>query len=89
MGGGFCDAKMRDELVAVFEEPAGRWIGGEKTLTNMTEMIDVCIQTTASQRPGVTEFFSSWQPAAQEKVDVDSASQEDDALEEAHETDVP
>ena len=65
MGTGFCDPESREDVIAVFEQPAERWIGGKKTLKEVTEIIDVCIETTERQRPGVEAYFSSWKPPAQ------------------------
>ncbi|GDX78336.1 aminopeptidase [Deltaproteobacteria bacterium] len=57
MGSVWCDAGRRAEVESLFGRRAKRWIGGPHALAQTLETIDVCIASTASQRPGVTAWL--------------------------------
>jgi cytosol alanyl aminopeptidase len=87
MASGFCDIEARDEVIEVFKKPASRWLGGTKTLGEVTERIDVCITTTAQQKPGVEQFFQNWSPPPEpsEEPQNESPSETDEPIESTEE----
>ncbi len=59
LGSGLCSPAHRAEVEALFVDRAPRYLGGPAMLDDVLQEIDVCLATTAKQRPGVETFLRS------------------------------
>ncbi len=59
-GSVFCDAAHRDEVDSFFRGRVKDYIGGERTLRNTLETIDVCIARKNALGPGIAEFLKAY-----------------------------
>jgi alanyl aminopeptidase len=60
VGGGFCDAKRRDELDSFFADRVKDYNGGPRTLAQTLEGIDLCIAARKSLTPELTAFLNQY-----------------------------
>jgi cytosol alanyl aminopeptidase len=60
IGGSFCDAASRQELVAFFNPLTKRYDGSQHTLDETLEKIDQCIALIRAQQPSVEGFLKSY-----------------------------
>jgi cytosol alanyl aminopeptidase len=60
IGGGFCDATSRQELVAFFQPLTEKYDGSQHTLDQTLEKIDQCIALVQAQQPSVAKFLKSY-----------------------------
>ena len=59
-GNAFCDATRREEVDSFFRERVKDYTGGERTLRNVLETIDVCIARKKALGPGIAEFLKAY-----------------------------
>jgi alanyl aminopeptidase len=60
VGGGFCDAKRRDELDSFFRDRVKDYTGGARALSQTLEGIDLCIASRKALAPELTAFLSKY-----------------------------
>ena len=60
VGGGFCDAKRRDDLDSFFANRVKDYNGGPRALAQTMEGIDLCIAARKSLAPELTAFLNSY-----------------------------
>jgi cytosol alanyl aminopeptidase len=60
IGGSFCDAASRQELVAFFNPLTKKYDGSKHTLDETLERIDQCIALVRAQQPSVESFLKSY-----------------------------
>jgi len=58
VGGGFCDARRRDELESFFGDRVKDYTGGQRALAQTLEGIDLCIAARKTLTPELTEFLN-------------------------------
>ena len=59
-GNAFCDAAHRDEMDSFFRDRVKGYTGGERTLRNTIETIDVCIARKKALGPSIAEFLKAY-----------------------------
>jgi len=60
VGGGFCDAKRRDELDSFFRDRVKDYTGGPRALAQTLEGIDLCISARKTLGPELTAFLNKY-----------------------------
>ena len=60
VGASFCDAASRDELRALLDPHADKFLGARRNLDQVTERIDQCIANKAAQQASVAGFLSKY-----------------------------
>ncbi len=60
VGGGFCDARRRDDLDSFFADRVKDYNGGPRTLEQTLEGIDLCIAARKSLTPELTAFLNQY-----------------------------
>jgi aminopeptidase N len=60
VGGGFCDAKHRDELDSFFRDRVKDYNGGPRTLAQALEGIDLCTASRKTLTPELTAFLNQY-----------------------------
>ncbi len=60
VGASFCDAQSRQTLADFLKPRVGRFVGAPRALDQTLEGIDLCIATTAAQKPGVEAFLRNY-----------------------------
>jgi alanyl aminopeptidase len=60
VGGGFCDAKGRDELDSFFRDRVKDYTGGPRALAQTLEGIDLCISARKALAPELTAFLNKY-----------------------------
>jgi alanyl aminopeptidase len=56
----FCDATHREEVDSFFHERVKGFTGGERTLRNALEIVDVCIARKKALGPSIAEFLKGY-----------------------------
>jgi alanyl aminopeptidase len=59
-GNDFCDAAHRQQVDNFFRDRVNSYTGGQRTLRNTLETIDVCIARKKVLGPGIAQFLKSW-----------------------------
>ena len=59
-GGGFCDARSRDEFQAFFAARVDKFSGAPRNYAQMLEGIDLCIAQKAAQEASVRAFLEKY-----------------------------
>ena len=52
-----CDATLKAEMAAVFQDRISRLPGGPRVFAQALERLDLCAQQRETQRPGVVQFL--------------------------------
>jgi cytosol alanyl aminopeptidase len=60
LGETFCDAAHREEVENFFRERVKGYTGGDRTLRNTLETIDVCIAQKKALEPGIADFLKAY-----------------------------
>jgi len=60
VGGGFCDARRRDELESFFGDRVKDYTGGLRALAQTLEGIDLCIAARKTLTPELTAFLNQY-----------------------------
>jgi cytosol alanyl aminopeptidase len=60
VGGGFCDAKRRDEVDLFFRDRVKDYVGGPRALAQTLEGIDLCIAARKTLTPELTAFLNRY-----------------------------
>ena len=60
VGGGFCDAKSREELQAYFTPIVDKYDGASRNLAKVLETVDLCIARVTAQKAGVGGFLAKY-----------------------------
>jgi alanyl aminopeptidase len=59
-GNAFCDAAHREEVDSFFRDRVKGYTGGERTLRNTLETIDVCMARKKTLGPSIAEFLKAY-----------------------------
>jgi alanyl aminopeptidase len=59
-GNAFCDATHREEVDSFFRDRIKSYVGGERTLRQALESIDVCIAKKKVLEPSIAEFLKAY-----------------------------
>ncbi len=60
VGGSFCDAQSKQGLSDFFKPRVDKFVGAPRALDQVLEGVDLCIATTAAQRPSVEAFLRKY-----------------------------